>query len=690
MTFSKNTLSSRGFSSGAAEVGDVYVVSSPPFVNTIFVPSVISVAVQNVLFKTGTVGAAIQNVLNYRTGAVSMAFRHNVFNVGVVSASIQNNINERTGVVTAAIQNNVFQPVSLSASIENRLGAAALGKIWKAVIVLNGVDMSSRQTGLIEIEIEEDAARIANFQLLPFSGGIDPYDWIGVSVTIDYLTYDSTGAEQSNHRVFTGVVDEPIYNPATRFTSFECTDGQQEFFEQKTKAQIDDVTGGYHSDVVFGETEDLWEYARQRLSTQPASFDFDAYRVGRLTDWQSKAVADLNFDASNIIHESLGLKLISRRDVVNTVNIKLGYRFGRKWQREIGGSWHYPRPFYQYLSDQTTLPNRGMILGALDSGWDIKSIFFTKLPPSGQFTNTEGSQTTWSITDELRDYLVFGVGFTLAKKWLQDVTEDYQIQVTADASIAKHGVIKADEFYALDEEVEEEFEKVSEPATLSSSSSTDSSIETGKSFGYTEPDLGGVAVGDYDTIIDPADRASFDNAVQTAIAEARTHILKTHRANTVVIQDLLSPTADTDKTASVSTSEVTAKGKIKRVSHRLDTESGEALSTIELSLYQPNSPGQVDDAIAVPEQANTTPSIDTTGISLSTHIGGRTTKKYSEDWTGYIGNWTSARTFPSEWYPNEFRVDIPAIEDDARDAQTFVASSVINTAIPQDILTINI
>jgi|GEM_PF-1828128 len=664
-------------------------IASALIQNSVYQIGGASAAIENEIYRAGIASAVIQNVLGYRTGVASMAFRHHVFSVGVASAVFQNNVTARTGIASAVIQNNVFEATAVSATIENRLNAATLGKVWKAVIMLNGVDMSLRQTGLIEIEMEEGAASIANFQLLPFSGVIDPYDWIGVLVTMDYVTYDSAGAVQSNHRLFTGVVDEPIYNPTTRFTTFECTDNLQEYFEQKEFAQIEAILGGYHSDVVFGETEDRWEYAQQRMATQQASFDFDVYGVGRLTDWQPKGGGSLNFNASNIIHQSLGLKLISRRDVVNTVNITVAYRYGRKWQREIGGGWHYPRPFYQYLSDQTTLPNRDMILGALDSGWDIKSIFFTKLPPSGQYTNSEGSQTNWSISDELRDYLVFGVGITLVKKWLQDITEEYQIQVKSDASIAKHGVIKADESYALDEEVDEEFEQVSETTGILSTSSTDSSIETGRSIGYTEPEVGGVAVGDYDTIVDPTDRAEFDNAVQTAIAEARTHILKTHRANTVVIQDLLVPTADTAKTASVSTSEVTAKGKIKRVSHRLDTGTAEAISTIELSLYQPDAGAQTDDAIAVPAQANTTPSIDTTGLSLGTHIGGRTTKKYSEDWVGYIGNWTSARTFPSEWYPNEFRVDIPAIEEDARDAQEFTASSIINTAIPQDTLTIN-
>jgi hypothetical protein len=657
--------------------------------NKVYQIGSVSATIENEIFLAGIATAVIENILNYRTGIASMAFRNNVFDVGTPTVTIENAVTARTGATSVIIQNEVYEAAATSVSIENRLQAATLGKVWKAVIMLNGVDMTARQSGAIDIEIDEGGARICSFQLLPFSGVIDPYDWIGVDVTVDYLTYDSSGIEQSNHRLFTGVVDEPIYDPTTRFTTFECTDNLQEYFESKEFTQIDSVIGGYHSDVVFGETEDRWEYAQQRLSSQPASFDFDVYGNGRLTAWQAKATSDLSFSSANIIHESLGLKLISRRDVVNTVNIKLGYRFGRKWQREIGGGWHYPRPFYQFLSDQTTLPNRDMILSSLDAGWDIKSIFFTKLPPSGQYVNSEGAQTTWGISDELRDYLVFGVGFTLAKKWLQDVTEDYSIQVTAAASIAKHGEIKADEFYALDDEVEEEFEQVSETATISSTSSTDSSIETGRSFGYTEPEVGGVDVGDYDTIVDPTDRAEFDNAVKTAIAEARTHILRTHRANTVVIQDLLVPDADTHKTADVATSEVTAKGKVRRVAHSLDTSTGEALSTIELSLYQPNTAGQTDDAIAVPPQANTTPNIDTTGLSLGTHIGGRTTTKYSEDWTGFIGNWTSARTFPSEWYPNEFRVDIPAIEDDARDAQEFTATSVFNTAIPQDILTIN-
>ena len=685
---SKSPFSAVPFSASGGEPAPVYALLAN-IRNTLYSKYTLAAPIRNTLYSTYILSVALRNSVIFPVYTLTAAIRSTVFAEYSLSADIRNTVNFNTYAISAAIRNTLFTPYSLAAQIRNTIQAPVFGNVWRAVIMLGGVDMSARLSGLVTVEMDEGSARIASFELMPFSGPIDPYDWIGAAVSIDYLTFNSQGAQQTNHRLFTGIVDEPLYDPVTKFTQFQCTDSLQEFFEQKSVEQIGDVLGGYYSEVVFSETDDRWQYAQQRLSTQDANFDFDVFGTGRLTSWAAKAVPDMVFSPLNIVHQSLGLKLISRRDVINTVNIKFGYRFGRKWQREIGGGWNYPRPFYQYLSDQTTLPNRDMVLNALDSGWDIKSIAFTKLPPSGQYTNAEGGQTTWNISEELRDYLVFGTSFTLAKKWLQDVTEDYSIQVTADASIAKHGVIKADEFYALDEEVDEEFEQVSEAATISSTSRTDSDIETGRSFGYTEPEAGGVSVGDVDTIVDPADRAGLENAFKAAIAEARARILRTHRNNTVVVQDLLIPTADTDKTASVVTDGVTAKGKIKHVKHTLNTQTGEAFSTVELSLYQPNITGQTDDAIVPPAQIDTTPQVSAAGLNLGTHIGGRTTVNYSPDWLGYIGNWTSARTFPSEWYPSEFRVDIPDIEDAARDAQEFAASSALNVAIPQDILTIN-
>ncbi|PHS70539.1 MAG: hypothetical protein COB22_07895 [Cycloclasticus sp.] len=657
--------------------------------NTVFDEYSLSIPIRNTIHLAYSLSIPVRNTIIYRDYALVIPIRNTVFDKYSLSIPVRNTIIYRDYALVIPIRNTVFAPYSLSIPIRNTINAPVLGNVWQAVIMLDGVDMSARQSGRIRVSMSEDSARLAHFELMPFSGAIDPYQWIGVAVSIDYVTYDSAGVMQSAHRLFTGKVNEPIYDPVTRFTSFECTDGLQESLELLDKNGVDLMVGGYHSDTVFSETEDLWLYAQQRLSTIPASYDCDVNGQGRLTLWQPKSVADATFGVGTVIHESLGLKLISRRDIVNTVNINFSYRYGREWHREIGAMWNYDRPFFQFLSDQTFLPNRAMILSALSSAWDIKSISFTKLPQTGVYTNSEGSQTVWSITEELRDYLVFGASFTLSKNWLQDITESYSIEVTCDASIAQHGEVKATETYSIDEPVDEAIELASDAGSIVLSSSTDSDIETGKTFGLVEPGVSGVDIDGQNNITDPSDRTDVDNAITTAINEARVQILKSHRANTLVIQTLLSPLVDVSKTVAVVTPGVTATGKARFVEHIMDSSTGEAISLIEASLYLPNTVGQVDDAATVPATPDTLPVPELKSISLNTYVGGRTTVPYSEDWNGFITNWTGFRTFPSEWYPIEFRVDIPAVEDAARDAQEFNALSSYNVAIPQDTLTIN-
>lgn len=641
--------------------------------------------------ETGIVTATFQNVLNYRTGTVLARFTNNLFTVGQVSAQFQNEITYNTDVVTATFENNLYDSSPITATFENRLQSTAAASSWQLSVLLDGVDMSARLSGDVSVTMEEGAARVADFELMPFSGVIDPYSWIGVSVVIEYIELDSGGVELRKNRLFTGEVDLPTYDPLTRFTSFSCTDALQAYFEQNEFADIDLAIGGYYSSVIFSKTDDKWQYAQQRISTQAASFEFDAFNNLVKTDWQPKAVADISFDASDINHQSLALSLATRRDIVNTINVNFNYRFARKWQREISGLWNYPSPFYIYLTDGTTLPNRSMILSALNSGWSIKSISWVNVPPNGTYQNNAGKSVSYGVSDELRDSLVWGVNFSLAKRWLQDVTESYSIAVTCDASVQKHGVIDVDETYSLDEVVDEDFEETSEADTgnLLSTGRTISG-ETSTGAGYKSKEAGGTQINNYDYIIDPAIRTEFDNASKTAIAEAKTHILKTHRNNKVSIKTLLDPLVDLTKTAEITTNEVTAKGKVRFVEHVLNTDTGEAITSIEVAVYQPNIDSQADDAVSVPALADSSVSVSPSGLLLGTYFGGKSSSQpYDPSWTGYIGNY-SASEVPSEIYPLEFRVDIPAVEDAARNELTATAISTINTAIPQDNLIINV
>ena len=658
--------------------------------NRLFETGTVTVTIENDLFLGGVVSATIENELNYRTGTVLAAIKNAVFTASVVSATIENQLTALTGTVSATIENAVYSPSAVSVVVENRLNDQAEYSRWSLSVFVGGVDMSARLTGELSVEMEEGTARLATFDLLPFSGQIDPYSWINNAVIIDVSGFDATGGLIATHRLFTGTVDTPIYDTTTRFTTFTCTDGLQSYIEQRSKAEIAALVGGYHADAVFSETEDRWQYAQQRLSTVAQSFDFDVYGNYRLTDWQAKATADEALTEAHVVHDSLTVSLISRRNIINEVNITLDYRFARKWQREISGGWTAPTPFYNFLSDPYSLPTRDMVLSALDTEWDLASISFNKPPQSGAYTNNQGALVAWGITDDERNQIVWGVNFKLARRWLQDIVEGYQITVKSDASIQQHGVIKNDERYAVDLDVDEEFENppaVSTQNILSSFSTADSETATGS--GYIGLQAGAVPINGGDSIVDPADRSEFDTAVQTAMAEARIQILKAHRANRVSFNTLINPAFDVDKTLDISTSTVSTKGKVRFVKHTLNVNSGEALTEVELAVYQPNVAAQVDDGLSVPTAPDTSVDVTPDSLNLSTYLGGKyTSPAYDPSWTGYIGNYES-REIPSEWYPYEFRVDIPAVEDEARDELNATTNVVINTAIPQDVLTIN-
>lgn len=659
--------------------------------NEVYGVGVAGAAVRNDVFDLGAASLNIENVI-YNLDSSSVAIKNKVYSAGVADVGLQSVI-ARSGVDTASIsiRNEVFGVAQAALNIENRINeftqaGQTSGGYWRAIVSLGGVDMSARIYGAVSVDETEDGARLADFTLLPFSGAIDPYDWIGQSVVIEYAEYNSQGAQQGIDRLFTGIVEEPVYDPVSGLTDFACTDKLQEFLEQQSKAQLDALISGYHSVDIFGETDDLWDYAQQRISTQAISFNLNEYGNFRATPWESGGGKTFGMDS--IVHETIALSLIKRRDVTNSININFSYRYARKWQRELSGGWNYPRPFYQYLSEATSLPNRAMVLSALNTGWDIKAISWQKLPPTGQYSNAEGAQTTWGISDELRDSLVFGFSFSASKRWLQDVTEQYSIQVTAPASIEQHGVITNDVNHSIDAPVDDDFERQAQAQTVGISSYSDDS-ETGEGYGYQPPEVGSTKINDSDYIADPASRDAFDNAVNTAIAQARTRILSSHRSNVAIINTLINSSVNTSKTITIDHDKITAKGKVRRVQHVLNTLTGSAISTIEVALYQPNIAGQGNDAIEPPEAVYSIPDLTTDSLALNSHFGGKTTVQYSPDWTGYIGNWDS-REFPSEWYPNEFRVDLPAAQNLARDAQIITPDEPVKylVAIPQDTLNI--
>jgi hypothetical protein len=308
---------------------------------------------------------------------------------------------------------------------------------WWMVVTIAGVDVSTRLTGAVRVELEAGTARIAEFSLRPVSQVIALSDWLGTTVTIDYVRAGTP------HRVFTGVVSLPVLDPDTRVVRFHCTDNRQKKLEALGREAIDTLLpGSLWSPDVFDEEAGGFRYAEDRLTTLPARLDLA--RDGstwRLTPWALNAGAT-DFEFAQVVHQSLSVETPGLADLVNEVIIEFDYRYVRRRHRErhwhwLWENWNGDWGFCFWFADTTELPDKDMIRAAAErGGWTPDPLSFTwvELPPSDPDPCNTG--VGWINAGFPT---VLGATWKAAYRTSQYVTENYQLTVRAPQSIAQHG-----------------------------------------------------------------------------------------------------------------------------------------------------------------------------------------------------------------------------------------------------------
>jgi len=103
----------------------------------------------------------------------------------------------------------VAQSIPLTLSAYDASAVTAPGLIWGLSVLVDGADISDRISGDVLIEQEETASGYAELRYLPGTGVIDPEQYEGKSVSIDWRTFNAAGVETSRFRRFTGIVAIP-------------------------------------------------------------------------------------------------------------------------------------------------------------------------------------------------------------------------------------------------------------------------------------------------------------------------------------------------------------------------------------------------------------------------------------------------------------------------------------------------
>ena len=451
-------------------------------------------------------------------------------------------------------------------------GTGTAAGIWTAIVTLDGADVTAQVLGAIRVSAEESSARIAEITLAPSAGAFSIPAWVGKPVTIDIANFAS-GAATDVQRLFTGIVDTPALDLQQQTVSLLCTDALQNTIEATAVAAIDALTpGAYSSPVIFDAAARGWSYLQDRLSTLPAALDASPTGALRLTAWAPKGMADTAFSDAHILDGSLAVSLAGRNQLVNRVDIDFGYRFPRLKAEGWPVAYSYVNEtnIADHAAALNWWLNRDVVTAAIKSaGGTVESITYTALP-----NYVIGSWVPNPATDYL---LCMGFDAVVSFGYGQMIDETHSITVSAPNSIAAVGTL-SDRLSGALVGVYPPIETVEQSALLWKND-----------ISGIPPQDTATPLEDYTTAADvtltaDTDRTAADAAMEALIQVAKVRIWGSHRRNTVSASVPLNPSVDLDQTIELQAAGLHARGKCVRLTHTMDTDTGQATTDFAIAI----------------------------------------------------------------------------------------------------------
>lgn len=549
---------------------------------------------------------------------------------------------------------------------------------------LAGVDVSARLTGAWQVDREAGRAAVAEFTLLPTAGALDAAALIGAAVQFGY-TLD--GARDV---LFTGVADEPLFDPTSGLLTLRCSDGLQARLDALPRPIIAALIGGYWSAALFDEATTGYEYAQQRLATQAADYDLDPYGMGRLHQWAAAATPHFTFvedpTLGNFLHATLWLANSRFKEQINRIDLAVELRYRRRLQRQRTFIWR-GKDFQDYLLDSFSLPTEDTIRQAAEAtGWGVTHESFERLPGSGIYYGLP-----WSHDPSQPPFFVLSGTVGLVRRWEQTITEKYLYTVTAPASIARWGEQRSEDYASLS------------PDPPDAQAWLDKEFTPSSGLGGASGLAGFATAPNGDLYLDDLPAGERENAIEAALARARVQILAAHRKHSVSLVAPLLPQIDLIHTARVETPHLTAQGKVRQIIHSGSADMADGrgpMTTVVLALSLSGPEAIIDSPIVAPPRLETAPA-GATGPALGsgedTHLGNRggdgagpvtmppfgyvPSPPDDPSWVGWVGNYALPIPWSAVKYDERFVVDVGEISRDPIEATRALPHTV---AVPHD------
>jgi hypothetical protein len=541
---------------------------------------------------------------------------------------------------------------------------------WRPIVTLDDADVSEIVIGEIEIRAQEGAARVARFALLFAPGtALSLSTWTGRTVTIDYAAFIS-GAIAEQRRLFTGIIDTPEFDAATGLIEVLATDDLQGELDAMTAAQIDALAEGRWSAVVFDAARSVgFQRAADRMSARAASLDLDVWRAPRVTPWFG--TPQKTFTDDDIEDESLTVGYAARESLINRVTITFDYRAPLVKARSYGVSFdsvsHAAGKYGQgngiqyatwasYIMSGHWVLTRQAVENAISSaGAEIAQMVWTPVPEP---YNEPGTDWNWGYDPGTDQYLCRGFQAWVTFNSGGEMEETHVITVEAPNSIAQAGALTAALSGSLEGAYPEQTQVETQMAVHGALG-----IKCLPPKDYAPVTQGKLTMA-RGTLTPETDRGAANAAMMTLIDIARARIAEAHRQNEATATVILDPEVDTALLARIDTPRVKATGKVKSLTHRMDADSGRAVTTFTLAISSIGGVGMTH-----PETPTTAPAAASLGDKPLSGLP--------------VVNFNSAET-----EDHVFSIEFPGMADADRNAMKRAIPTTIQAGLHEDEFTV--
>lgn len=577
---------------------------------------------------------------------------------------------------------DITLPLRLSVLADGVLGgldgaggwpSAPLGR-WRALVTVAQSDVSDSLKGEIVVAHADNEARTAEFSFRP-AAVLQPMSLIGQHVQIWFAQRGAAGEAVAAQLIFSGVLETPSINMQTGVILCSCHDQLQEVFANTPREWIDSALGGRWRPEVSGEPADTWDYLEARRLSVPASVALDAHQQPRVLHWRSGLVP-ITVKTPDMVDETLSVSLPSRDELRTRIRCRLQYRYERLRGRSVVAG--YANALRWYIGAGSSEPSKfwlttAMVKGAAESlrGWTTRSLSIEHPMPGSYSRGPDPSDGVYVIPRRVAPDLALGFEARYQTRWQQTVTEDHTVELVLPSLEAAIGPVS---------------EEIGATITAPFDVREWVSDET------VEPILDIPAVGDVVLPWKPSGQqdADRDEVLRTLLDQAWVKLWSASRSGRVMFALPLRPNLWLDNLVTVETDRLAARGKVVEIEHRLNAETGEAITTVSLAIGLPG-----DESASLPSWTlPATPAIDderppgTYSFEIGTFVGGLGTSVPFDEETmiGFATNVEEPPVFAENFYPHQFSMRAPDLAAIDRDPIALGAAAVIETAIPTDLL----